>query len=212
MNIFKIGAPGYRLPQWNQRLIATPTGVLLFFLVMSTPAFANMIVSATIGNNGNGSGSVTPGLPSFFIQDAAGPGVCGICSPGTQPGGTSFHLNLIDTTIGSTYHGHLNFHGPATWQQPPGDPQSPLVITFPVTFDGSFSLLSGGPPTDLVGSGTGSIQLGLPVTGDARLYLSSTYAVTATVMPEPGTALLLVSGVAVLLWPKRREFINHLRG
>jgi hypothetical protein len=78
------------------RLFATPIAVLLFFLVMSTSAVADMInVSVTIGNQGNGSGSVTPGLPSFLIQDAAGPGVCGICSPGTHSGGTSFSLNWL---------------------------------------------------------------------------------------------------------------------
>lgn len=213
MNIFKIGAPGACLLQRNRRLIATSLTVFLCFLVMSTSALADIInVSVAIGNNGDGSGSVTPGLPPFLIQDAAGPGVCGICAPGIHPvGGTSFLLNLLDTTIGNTYQGHLNFHGPATWEQPAGDPLNPLAVTFPVTFHGLFSSLSG-PPTELLGSGTGSIQLGLPVTGDERLYLSSIYTITATSLPEPGTALLLITGVAVLLWPKRREYINHLRG
>ena len=205
MKSFKIGS-GSLLKQ-NRSLIATPVAGLLFFLVMSTSALADVMnVSVNIGNNGFGSGSVTPGLPSFLIQDAPGPGVCGICFPGTQPaGGTSFLLNLVNTTIGNTYHGQLNFHGPATWVQPPGEPTSPLTVTFPVTFDGSFSFL-GGSPTLLAGSGTGSILLDIPnpsAPSNARVYLGSTYAVTATSLPEPGTALLLVTGVAVLLWPKR---------
>src|SRR5207237_5425532 len=111
-------------------------------------------VSVTIGNQGNGSGSVTPGLPSFLIQDVAGPGVCGICSPGTHSVGTSFSLNLVDTTIRNTNQRQLNFHVPATWDQPTGDPTSPLAIVFPVTFDGSFGLL-GGPLTALVCTGPG---------------------------------------------------------
>ncbi|MEP6600855.1 MAG: PEP-CTERM sorting domain-containing protein [Nitrospirota bacterium] len=186
------------------RLFAIPIAVLLFFLVMSTSTFADIInVSATIGNQATGSGSVTPGLPSFLIQDAAGPGVCGSCSPGTHSGGTNFFLDLFDTTLRFTHQGQLNFHGPATWDQPVDDPTSPLAIIFPVTFDGSFGLL-GGPLTALVGTGTGSIQLGLPIAGDGRMYLGSTYTVTVTAVPEPGTALLLVTGVAVLLWPKRR--------
>jgi hypothetical protein len=85
------------------------------------------------------------------------------------------------------------------------------VVTFPVTFDGSFSFL-GEPPTHLIGSGTGSILLDSPGTaapGNARFYLGSTYAVTSTALPEPGTALLLVTGVAVLLWPKLRNAINQ---
>src|SRR5205823_173229 len=46
------------------RLLAIPIAILLFFLVLSTSAIADIInVSVTIGNQGNGSGSVTPGLP-----------------------------------------------------------------------------------------------------------------------------------------------------
>jgi hypothetical protein len=214
MNIFKSGASGgCAPPEPQQILIKTSLVVLLFFVVLSTSAVADAInVSVNIENNGNGSGSVTPGLPAFLIQDAAGPGVCGICSPGTHTGGTSFFLNLVDTTIGNTHQGQLNFHGPATWQQPAGDPASQLVVTFPVTFDGSFSFLSG-PPTLLIGSGTGSIQLDAPGTfgPGARFYLGSTYSVTPTEVPEPGTAVLLATGGLALLWPKRRQYIDRVR-
>jgi hypothetical protein len=189
--------------------LATPAAVLLLVVVMVTPAFPD-VVSVEIRNNGFGDGSISPG-PSFSIEDAAGPAVCGICFPGTHPGGTTFLLNLFDTDINTTHAGQLNFHGPATWDQPQGDPSDPLVITFPVTFDGWFTSLSG-PLTNLVGNGTGSIHLdsvdntsGIAGPGDGRFYLHSKYDVVATVMPEPSTALFLLTGLAGLLWLKRRS-------
>jgi len=205
----------------NRRRDRFTVSALILGLAIASSAFAQFTINITLDENGDGTFTNSAGFFSnlpFALQPDPGPGglasalTYGLLNP---PGLTAGDLVILEPGLG-VISDILRFNPNETIAGTTG-----AVVAYSDNSDGPDSLADKGFPTALYANVFTVIEVGpegnngfsyTPIVGQPGFVAGAagpvTYRFLSDTVPEPSTAALLLSGVALIgigrYWPRRK--------